>query len=89
MVTIGATVMSDTYVAGRLRDCVNVSNRLFCDGAHHPKTTEIPVFRAADAVWCEPRGAHGSCRWSNPHEDAYFIVMLAIVGVAGIQWRTP
>ena len=81
-ITIGATVMSDTLSLVVFAICVSTFQTGFSALALSRQIIEIAVFVPLVLFGVSRVGAW-VLKKVGDHEDAYFIVMLAIVGVAG------
>src|SRR4029077_7708421 len=81
-ITIGATVMSDTLSLVVFAICVSTFQTGFSAWALSRQIIEIAVFVPLVLFGVSRVGAW-LLKKVGDHEDAYFIVMLAIVGVAG------
>ena len=81
-ITIGATVISDTLSLVVFAICVSTFQTGFSVLALSRQIIEIAVFVPLVLFGVSRVGA-SLLKKAGDHEDAYFIVMLAIVGVAG------
>jgi Kef-type K+ transport system membrane component KefB len=81
-ITVGATVMSDTLSLVVFAICVSTFQTGFSALALSRQILEIAVFVPLVLFGVSRVGAW-VLKKVDDHEDAYFIVMLAIVGVAG------
>jgi Kef-type K+ transport system membrane component KefB len=81
-ITVGATVMSDTLSLVVFAICVSTFQTGFSALALSRQILEIAVFIPLVLFGVSRVGAW-LLKKVDDHEDAYFIVMLAIVGVAG------
>jgi Kef-type K+ transport system membrane component KefB len=83
VVTIGATVMSDTLSLIVFAVCVSMFQRGFSPGGLALQVAEIAAFIAVLLLVLGPAGRRLLRRFEHD-EDVYFLLMLAIVAVAGL-----